>query len=246
MSGNRAGSCVEPCPSEPAPAEYLAQPQEADAIHWVEFHFVTQTGHTIQDDAGFTLIHPDGHEEHGVLSNGGLERAGVPEGWYQMKFSVIESCGWSQTSVYGERAVEMWVKTAGFHAGSSVAFVVYRQFHSRATPLAQSRAEIQGGRATAKFEYKQELREPPGGHFVFSVVIGSKIAHSDVLTILPYPIESLRGTQQKLKHLGYYSGPTDGVHGQPTETAVRAFQKDRAMPEDGILDPNTVAALGRE
>src|ERR1035437_8749896 len=125
-----------------------------------------------------------------------------------MKFSVIESCGWSQTSVYGQRAVEMWVKTAGFHAGSSVAFVVYRQFHSRATPLAQSRAEIQGGRATAKFEYKQELREPPGGHFVFSVVIGSKIAHSDVLTILPYPTESLRRTHRTEKQRRHQSAAT--------------------------------------
>src|ERR1035437_1570505 len=144
MSSNRAGSCVQNCGESNTAPEYMAPPPEADATHRVEFHFATQTGHAIYDDAGFTLIHPDGHEEQGVLSNGGLERAGVPEGLYRMKFSTIESCGWSQISVYGEQELEMWVNHRRFDGRPRRAFPGYPPFPSRAPPVGGPRTEIQG------------------------------------------------------------------------------------------------------
>ena len=51
--------------------------------------------------------------------------------------------------------------------------------------------------------------------------------------------------QTKLKNLGYDLGRwgIDGDYGTATQAAVRAFQKDRGLVDDGICGPKTWAAL---
>jgi len=49
--------------------------------------------------------------------------------------------------------------------------------------------------------------------------------------------------QQRLKQLGYAPGPTDCVFGLRTEAAVKQFQEDKGLIMDGIVGPQTWAAL---
>lgn len=49
--------------------------------------------------------------------------------------------------------------------------------------------------------------------------------------------------QQKLKQMGYDIGSVDGIFGQKTLAAVKAFQKAQGLPVDGIVGPNTWQAL---
>lgn len=49
--------------------------------------------------------------------------------------------------------------------------------------------------------------------------------------------------QTQLKTLGYYVGELDGDHGEKTDAAVRAFQKDQGLDADGVVGRATRARL---
>lgn len=49
--------------------------------------------------------------------------------------------------------------------------------------------------------------------------------------------------QNALKSLGYYTGKLDGIFGNGTENAVRAFQKQAGLTQDGVAGPKTLGAL---
>jgi len=55
----------------------------------------------------------------------------------------------------------------------------------------------------------------------------------------------IAGLQVALRAYGFYLGPIDGVSGQGTATAVRAFQRSSKLPVDGIAGATTRRALGR-
>ena len=50
--------------------------------------------------------------------------------------------------------------------------------------------------------------------------------------------------QTKLKNWGYYAGDVDGVYGNATERAVRAFQRKNGLTADGKAGAQTLEALG--
>jgi hypothetical protein len=50
--------------------------------------------------------------------------------------------------------------------------------------------------------------------------------------------------QHALKDKGYDPGALDGVYGVKTRAAVRDFEKKSYLPVDGLLSPQTLAALG--
>lgn len=56
--------------------------------------------------------------------------------------------------------------------------------------------------------------------------------------------EEVRAVQKKLKELGYYTGSVDGIYGNATKRAVKAFQKSCGLTEDGIAGPKTLLYLG--
>lgn len=51
--------------------------------------------------------------------------------------------------------------------------------------------------------------------------------------------------QQRLNQLGYWVGATDGVYGTATSQAVMALQKVAGLGRDGVLGPQTRAALDK-
>jgi hypothetical protein len=49
--------------------------------------------------------------------------------------------------------------------------------------------------------------------------------------------------QSQLTALGYEPGPLDGLFGSKTHEAVVAFQRDKTLTMDGVVGPQTAAAL---
>ncbi|HEX9461400.1 MAG TPA: peptidoglycan-binding protein [Alphaproteobacteria bacterium] len=54
----------------------------------------------------------------------------------------------------------------------------------------------------------------------------------------------VRGIQQHLRQLGFYTGRVDGVWGARTQAALERFQKSRGLEATGSLNPTTAQALG--
>ncbi len=52
-------------------------------------------------------------------------------------------------------------------------------------------------------------------------------------------IERVKMIQVKLNALGYYPGPTDGWYGPKTINAVKRFQGDQGIVQEGIVNPRT-------
>jgi N-acetylmuramoyl-L-alanine amidase len=57
------------------------------------------------------------------------------------------------------------------------------------------------------------------------------------------PVETVTGAQARLRSLGLYSGPVDGIAGPVTTSAITGFQRSRDLPATGVLDETTSAAL---
>jgi len=55
---------------------------------------------------------------------------------------------------------------------------------------------------------------------------------------------SVRLVQERLREWQYYGGPVDGIFGRRTFEAVRLFQRRNRLAVDGIVGPQTYAALG--
>lgn len=57
--------------------------------------------------------------------------------------------------------------------------------------------------------------------------------------------EAVKALQDTLNKLGYNAGELDGIFGSKTESAVKAFQRDKKLAQDGIVGPLTRAALDK-
>ena len=55
----------------------------------------------------------------------------------------------------------------------------------------------------------------------------------------------VRELQRALNDLGYRAGQPDGVYGSQTVAAVRRFQREAGLPEDGIAGRRTLQALNQ-
>jgi peptidoglycan hydrolase-like protein with peptidoglycan-binding domain len=54
---------------------------------------------------------------------------------------------------------------------------------------------------------------------------------------------AVRRAQNRLNQRGYDPGPLDGLFGNKTHRAVRFYQQDRGLDDDGIVGPRTWARL---
>ncbi|GGE49711.1 hypothetical protein GCM10011391_30610 [Pullulanibacillus camelliae] len=55
--------------------------------------------------------------------------------------------------------------------------------------------------------------------------------------------QAVKDLQSRLNALGYKTGGVDGIFGNNTLKAVKAFQTDQGLHADGVVGPNTRAAL---
>jgi hypothetical protein len=55
----------------------------------------------------------------------------------------------------------------------------------------------------------------------------------------------VRALQRALNDLGYRAGQPDGVFGSQTAEALRRFQREAGLPDDGIAGPDTLRALNQ-
>ncbi|MGI9524577.1 MAG: peptidoglycan-binding domain-containing protein [Hyphomicrobiaceae bacterium] len=56
--------------------------------------------------------------------------------------------------------------------------------------------------------------------------------------------EAVRELQEALVYYGYDVGGVDGAFGRGTDAALRQFQRDNNLDDDGILGDQTAAAMG--
>lgn len=56
--------------------------------------------------------------------------------------------------------------------------------------------------------------------------------------------ERVRAIQQQLKALGFRVGAADGVYGEQTASALREFQRSQGLRPYGVIDRDTLSALG--
>ena len=55
--------------------------------------------------------------------------------------------------------------------------------------------------------------------------------------------QHIKEAQQLLSELGYDPGPIDGIWGPRTESALRKFQGDFGLKEDGVIDQDILSKL---
>lgn len=56
--------------------------------------------------------------------------------------------------------------------------------------------------------------------------------------------QTTQAVQARLRRLGLYRGPVDGVWGRNTQVALEEFQRERRLPVTGTPSRETLAALG--
>ena len=56
--------------------------------------------------------------------------------------------------------------------------------------------------------------------------------------------QEVSNIQTRLKQWGYYSGSVDGIYGQKTADAVKAFQRSNGLTADGIAGSATLEKIG--
>lgn len=76
------------------------------------------------------------------------------------------------------------------------------------------------------------------------VAVGANDGSVEVLSKYGSVGEETRRIQQKLRDLGYYTGPVDGIYGTKTKNAVIKFQRNCGITADGIAGPKTLLYLG--
>jgi hypothetical protein len=55
---------------------------------------------------------------------------------------------------------------------------------------------------------------------------------------------TVAAVQRRLARGGYYHGSIDGVIGQGTRTAIRAFERNNGLPVDGVIDTQLLRTMG--
>ena len=54
----------------------------------------------------------------------------------------------------------------------------------------------------------------------------------------------MQAIQVRLRSLGFYNGPIDGVWGGGTQAAIERFQQGRSLQPNRQLNPATIGAMG--
>ncbi len=77
---------------------------------------------------------------------------------------------------------------------------------------------------------------------ITTIVLGTY--HAATVSAYSLTTSQIQLVQQRLKNWGYYTGSVDGIYGSLTKSAVMKFQKNNGLQVDGIVGPETAAAIG--
>ncbi len=77
-----------------------------------------------------------------------------------------------------------------------------------------------------------------------SVVVSLLALSLSAVPMVAQSRSTIRDTQQALKDKGLDPGPVDGINGKQTKAALKKFQGQQNLTEDGRMGPKTLAALG--
>lgn len=99
-----------------------------------------------------------------------------------------------------------------------------------------------------QFDGNGGLRLPNGVDADFCIFNGSEselqaFAQGEPISAPPVNVNTVVGLQAALADAGFFNGALDGVRGPQTVAAIMAFQLARGLAPDGIVGPDTRAAL---
>jgi hypothetical protein len=230
------------------PAKLKKLKEEREENHTVSFEFVTDTGHPIEDDAGYDLIFPDGRIETGKLAGSKAERQGVKPGVYTLRMRSIEGASWLLSKVQPFERVGLSVSTKGFPDGTVVNLSIrYSWAPPNSLPLAQLESKVLADSAEASWSFEQPLGVLPYQSLIFEALIGKKRTWSGRLQVAPLAIDTSRGIQDRLRALGYDPGPPSDEATDALTNAVKAFQTDHPpLLASGVVDELTFERLAEQ
>lgn len=115
---------------------------------------------------------------------------------------------------------------------------------SAGTTLAQSEREMQLQRCVWSCLSQSSGNTDPAYH----ACVAERCAGTDRAAALAPPAtgpdrETIRFVQSRLAELGFDPGPPDGIDGDRTRAAVRAYQRANGLPESGAITADIVGRL---
>jgi peptidoglycan hydrolase-like protein with peptidoglycan-binding domain len=90
---------------------------------------------------------------------------------------------------------------------------------------------------------RRQVNPPVWRHALRLLLLGCLLSSLDAAVGWSLDTKIMQA-QQKLGALGYDPGAADGLLGPRTRQALRAFQQDQGLPLTGLLDLQTLEALG--
>jgi hypothetical protein len=69
------------------------------------------------------------------------------------------------------------------------------------------------------------------------------VTPANPVTPKPVPSAAVETLQKQLGQLNYYEGPVDGLMGPQTAAAITYLQRDAGLPQTGVMNAATQAAL---
>lgn len=227
------------------PAKLKRLRDEHESNHNVSFEFITDTGHLIEDEAGYELIFPDGKFETGKLASSKAERSGVKPGIYELRTRSIRGASWLLPSVQPFERVGLSVSTKGFPDGTVVKIAIrYSWAALNSPPLAQLEAKVLADSAESSWMFEQALGDSPYQDLIFDAIVGQKRSWSGLLIVNPAAADTTRGAQDRLRALGYDVGPPSDEITDAFNSALELFQSHHPpLVVSGFLDGYTINVL---
>ena len=187
----------------------------------------TFSGDPVDDDAGFSLVMPDGSVESAKLSGGEYRKSGITGTGHRATFKYLATARWGTTSLrYGE-AVTLSVAAPGFADGAQVTFKVYDESHpDDADAWAVLSASVLDGRAQVIWTPTQEAGMAARLHCVFEVEAQRKWVSSPPASLVSRPMSELDlgGVKERLTQLGYDCGAPGPEASDALTQALKDFQ----------------------
>jgi peptidoglycan hydrolase-like protein with peptidoglycan-binding domain len=91
---------------------------------------------------------------------------------------------------------------------------------------------------------KRNLDRKPMNSRIFLTVAAALLIPSGALAQSDPYTDLNKQVQETLRERGFYSGPVNGDVGPNTQAAIAQFQLSWPLPVSGMLDADTLAALG--